>query len=128
MSLLNFARQRAFESRGRNLTQLISKVPGVLGSAKTIAEKRDVGMELLDRYDGNNCRELERFLFYKEKAYARNLIHIEGAFSLMVLTWPGGILSPLHGHTSQGCWVKVIRGTMRERVYKLEEDGLPVLR
>ena len=128
MSLLNFARKRAFESRALNLSQLISEVPGGLGNAKTIAEKRDVGMELLGRYDGNNCRELERYLFFKENAYARNLIHIEEAFSLKALTWPGGIVSPMHGHTSQGCWVKVIRGTMRERVYKLEEDGLPVLR
>ena len=44
----------------------------------------------------------------------------------MLLCWNAGKFSPIHDHPCDGCWVKVMQGTMQEVRYVKKGDHLQV--
>ena len=51
--------------------------------------------------------------------YTRNLIDTDNeTYSLLLLCWNPGKESPIHDHPSDGCWVKVMQGAIRESRYR----------
>ena len=77
----------------------------------------------LKNYAGS-MDELSRYaLFDEHKNYTRNLIATDNeTYSLMLICWNKEKFSPIHDHPCDGCWVKVIAGTVQEVRYK-EKDG-----
>jgi len=50
--------------------------------------------------------------------YTRNLIYSDQTnYSLILLCWGAGRESKIHDHPSRGCFLKVLRGTIRETIY-----------
>mmetsp|Transcript_4970 Transcript_4970/g.11703 ORF Transcript_4970/g.11703 Transcript_4970/m.11703 type:complete len:442 (+) Transcript_4970:1067-2392(+) len=50
---------------------------------------------------------------FSEFHYTRNLVHLDGAYSLMVLCWCPGQATPPHSHgLGRRSWVKVLQGTL----------------
>lgn len=80
------------------------------------------------RFDMNTTdvsqSELNRFVFFdNEKNYTRNLIATDHeTYALMVLCWNKGKSSPIHDHPCDGCWVKVLQGTIEESRYVQDEQ------
>lgn len=77
----------------------------------------------LNRYTGD-LKELQRHMFFDPlKNYTRNLIATDNkTYAVMLLCWNKTKFSPIHDHPCDGCWVKVIQGTVQEIQYQ-EQDG-----
>ena len=56
------------------------------------------------------------------KPYTRNLVSTDGTtYTLLVLCWTGE--SPIHDHPCDGCWARVLQGSVRECRYKKVNDN-----
>ena len=71
-----------------------------------------------------STQETNKYTFWDlEKAYTRNLIHTDGKhYSLLLLCWNPGRESSIHNHPCDGCFVKTLRGCIRETMYTLHEE------
>lgn len=78
--------------------------------------------ELMRLYDASTG-ELDRYTFFDpSKKYTRNLISCDDTFTLMLLCWNPAVESPIHDHPCRnGCYVKVVDGTIREHQYVKDE-------
>jgi len=63
--------------------------------------------------------------FY-DKKYGRNLIAQTKLFTLMLLTWPPDVKSPIHDHGGSECWLRVIKGQVEEHFYEKPQDDQPL--
>jgi cysteine dioxygenase len=71
-------------------------------------------------------RDLERFAYVdSSKNYTRNLISTDhDTYALILIVWNRGKYSPIHDHPCDGCWVKVIDGTVNEVQYQVRGNAL----
>jgi cysteine dioxygenase len=62
--------------------------------------------------------------FNSSKNYTRNLIATDRkSYTLMLLCWNAGKSSPIHDHPCDGCWMRVVMGSVQEcRYNKLNSD------
>ena len=56
---------------------------------------------------------LDRFLFWSERFYTRNLIYKDERFEVMALCWDKGQVSRVHDHSDQKCWMSMVRGRLK---------------
>lgn len=63
--------------------------------------------------------EVNKFTFWdSEKPYTRNLISTDNVhYTLLLLCWNPGKESKIHNHPCDGCFVKTLRGCIRESRY-----------
>jgi predicted metal-dependent enzyme (double-stranded beta helix superfamily) len=61
--------------------------------------------------------ELANYLNWDSSSYCRNLVAYDEAFTILLLTWDKGQVSPIHDHAGSSCWVKVISGELNEVLY-----------
>mmetsp|Transcript_11335 Transcript_11335/g.22111 ORF Transcript_11335/g.22111 Transcript_11335/m.22111 type:complete len:790 (-) Transcript_11335:194-2563(-) len=78
-------------------------------------------------------REYARYLRFHNKAYTRNLVGYDvpgdegrAKFTVLILCWDKGQMSPIHDHAGSSCWVKVLKGKVREIRYDTS-SGKPVV-
>lgn len=55
------------------------------------------------------------------KKYTRNLIYGNEHFDCILMCWPAGAMSSIHGHDKSSCWVNVVEGTVHEVQYALPQ-------
>ena len=55
------------------------------------------------------------------KKYTRNLIYGNEHFDCILMCWPSGSMSSIHGHDKSSCWVNVVEGTVHEVQYALPQ-------
>jgi predicted metal-dependent enzyme (double-stranded beta helix superfamily) len=67
--------------------------------------------------------EVNKFTFWdSEKPYTRNLISTDNLnYTLLLLCWNPGKESKIHNHPCDGCFVKTIRGCIREARYTIHD-------
>jgi len=62
-------------------------------------------------------------IFDNMKNYTRNLIATDDVtFTLLLLCWNTGKESPIHDHPSDGCWLRVCEGEIRETRYAIDVE------
>jgi cysteine dioxygenase len=64
-------------------------------------------------------RDWREFALFHDECYARNLVSASELFELLVICWQPGQQSPVHDHQGQNCWMAVLDGEVRERLYHL---------
>ncbi|MEL6122212.1 MAG: cysteine dioxygenase family protein [Bacteroidota bacterium] len=64
-----------------------------------------------------SAQDLEDFVSWNEKSYARHCIHATGDYELLVLCWEPGQSTEIHTHGGQECWVMAIDGSLDEIRY-----------
>eukprot|EP00510_Aplanochytrium_minuta_P001614 CAMPEP_0184021730 /NCGR_PEP_ID=MMETSP0954-20121128/10117_1 /TAXON_ID=627963 /ORGANISM="Aplanochytrium sp, Strain PBS07" /LENGTH=889 /DNA_ID=CAMNT_0026303835 /DNA_START=175 /DNA_END=2844 /DNA_ORIENTATION=+ len=77
-----------------------------------------------------NSKEYGRYLRFRDDHYTRNLVGYdvpEGdgdrpKFTVLLLCWDKGQMSPIHDHAGSSCWVKVLVGRLREVRYRTLND------
>jgi hypothetical protein len=67
--------------------------------------------------------ELKYFAhFDNSRNYTRNLIATDGqSYTLLLLCWNPAIESPIHDHPCDGCWMRVVSGSVREKRYRKKQ-------
>jgi cysteine dioxygenase len=71
---------------------------------------------LLSRYAAE-CEDWRRFALFAPEAYARNLVHTNELYEMMVVCWGQAQESPIHNHAGQQCWMAVLEGHVEETHY-----------
>lgn len=64
--------------------------------------------------------EVSRFAhFDSSRHYTRNLIATDDeTYTLLLLCWNPGMKSPIHDHPCDGCWMRVVSGSVQEKRYR----------
>lgn len=70
-----------------------------------------------------NEKEWRQYAKFSHGHYTRNLIGYDEKFTILLLCWEKGQMSPIHDHAGSNCWVKVLDGNLEETVYQVTEDG-----
>jgi len=65
----------------------------------------------------------EPFCSWSPEKYTRNCIVENEKFELILLCWEQGQVTPIHDHGGEECWVKIIQGTFKETIYKMDDNG-----
>ena len=66
--------------------------------------------------------EINKYTFWDaNKPYTRNLVALNGKhFTLLVLCWNVNKESKVHNHPGEGCYMKTLRGCVRETRYEVD--------
>ena len=62
-------------------------------------------------------RSLMEFVNFRRDKYTRNLVRRTELFDVIVLCWQPGQMTPIHNHSGQRGWVRVLRGQMEETAF-----------
>lgn len=83
-------------------------------------EKRSAIYQLLHRVNFSTD-EVNKYTFWDgAKPYTRNLVHTDGKnYTLLMLCWNSGRESSIHDHPCEGCFIKTLRGCIRETRYRV---------
>ena len=65
----------------------------------------------------------EDYCSWSKDLYTRNCIVNTEKFELILLCWEPGQITPIHDHGGEECWVRVIQGEFREKIYKVDDAG-----
>jgi len=69
--------------------------------------------------------EVNRFTFWSnEKPYTRNCLINNDKFTVLLLCWNPNVKSAIHDHPCDACFIKVIRGCIKETKYIMEGDNI----
>lgn len=75
--------------------------------------------------------EWQKYLFWNDIHYTRNLVYSCDDFELIVLCWGPGHASRIHNHDKSHCWMSVLSGVVSEQLYQpafIQADSTLVLR
>jgi len=81
--------------------------------------------------------EYSNYVRFKEQKYTRNLVgydvpvgegKFKAKFTVLLLCWDKGQMSPIHDHAGSSCWVKVLQGQVREIRYDASASPPKVIR
>lgn len=85
--------------------------------------KDDPVTKLFSRLDLNEPELKEYALSEPCKNYTRNLVATDNeTYTLLLLCWNPGKQSPIHDHPCDGCWVRVVEGSVTETRYEMNEN------
>jgi len=66
----------------------------------------------------------KKYAKFDKYKYTRNLVHEgNGKFNLMLLCWAAGNQSSIHDHSDAHCFVKCLKGNLRETRYHWPEEA-----
>jgi cysteine dioxygenase len=60
---------------------------------------------------------------WSKDSYTRNCIFDDEKYELILLCWEPGQITPIHDHGGEECWVRVIEGEFREKIFKMDDSG-----
>ncbi len=64
---------------------------------------------------------LQKYLFWSDSYYTRNLIYKDERFEVMAICWEKGQVSTIHDHSDQKCWMTVAMGLLKGRNFAIDE-------
>jgi cysteine dioxygenase len=98
--------------------ELTEKIEAIFERAEEWDVTKTCLSQLLDSVDLSTS-EINKYTYWDtEKAYSRNLVATDGKhYSLLLLCWKPSRESQIHDHPCDGCFVKSIRGCIRETRY-----------
>ena len=105
-----------------NFDVLVAKLNELYSSPSTWEHKFQKINKLLSRTDLITTETNKYTFFDFEKPYTRNLVASDGKnYSLLMLCWNPGKESKIHDHPCDGCFIKTIRGCIKETTYTTNE-------
>ncbi|ALC41732.1 CG5493 [Drosophila busckii] len=67
----------------------------------------------------SNPKEWRKYAKFDRYKYTRNLVDFgNGRFNLLILCWGEGVSSSVHDHADSHCFMKMLKGDLREKRYK----------
>src|SRR5262245_39574769 len=62
----------------------------------------------------------QRYVFWNDAFYTRNLVYKDDRFELMTVCWEPGQTSRVHNHSEQRCWMTVPFGRLKGQNFAIE--------
>lgn len=67
---------------------------------------------------------IERYFFWSDNFYTRNLIYKDARFEMMAICWEKGQVSRVHNHAEQQCWMMVPVGKLHGQNFRvIDQDA-----
>lgn len=66
--------------------------------------------------------EYQKFATFSQEKYTRHLVAHNERFTVLMLCWAPGQRSPIHDHDDSNCWVKCLKGNLRERRFEWPDN------
>ncbi len=63
-----------------------------------------------------------RYTFFNDDFYTRNLVFRDVHFEILVLCWSPGQVAPVHGHEGEKCWARVESGKLQFCNYAIQSE------
>ncbi|MFK7958940.1 MAG: cysteine dioxygenase family protein [Phycisphaerales bacterium] len=101
-----------------NITELLTALDAFNGPIPLDDLQRLLGQAELD------CDEVRRHMKFSDDCYQRNPLRCCEHYQAFLLCWKAGQASPIHDHTGSGCGIHVVKGTLCERLYDFDADGI----
>jgi len=95
------------------LKEIISKI-----SNQTNFDK--VG-DILKEYNYDDWKE---YVKTDDNKYCRNKIFENENFEIFIISWNKNQNAPIHDHSYNGCWLKVLQGELTENIYETDSLSL----
>ena len=108
------------------MNNLINKIKLLIKEEPNIALKDKNKIKILLESSEIDINDIKKFVKIDETInYTRNLISTDNkSYALILIWWNKGKYSPIHDHPSDGCWVKIISGTVNEIQYECKNNKL----
>ena len=68
----------------------------------------------LDAFSLEACQP---FLHFSATSYTRTVLQSTDAYEIVLLCWKRGQTTPVHDHPSEGCWMRILSGSLQETEY-----------
>lgn len=102
--------------------QLIREIDSVYELFKDWDTRKEKLQQILERSD-LTTRSVNKYTHWDlSKSYTRNLCHSTDEYTLLILCWSPSKESKIHNHPSQSCFIKTLRGCIREVVYVPDKE------
>jgi cysteine dioxygenase len=78
----------------------------------------------IHKYLGDNPVESDSitpYFFWSPEYYTRNLVYKDERFEVLVICWEKGVISRIHDHSGQQCWMTVPIGKLHGQNFKVVE-------
>jgi cysteine dioxygenase len=69
---------------------------------------------VLEKYNGTDW---EKFIVLNTINYYRYKLFKNDEYEIFIITWNTLQNAPIHDHSLNGCWLKVLKGTLIENIY-----------
>lgn len=103
-------------------SSLISLFAKVEREGLSLSYKLSTIAQMLD-HSNFTSTEMNRFTFWSaEKPYTRNCVINNDKFTVLLLCWNANARSSIHDHPCDACFIKVIRGCIKETKYIIDDD------
>lgn len=70
--------------------------------------------DLINSYDGDDWKN---YIIKNENTYNKIKVFETDNFDIYIITWNPSQESKIHNHSSNGCWLKVLQGSIQEKIY-----------
>lgn len=75
--------------------------------------------EMIQEYKGEDWKEYKQYCDY---GYKRNMVHKGERVEILIICWKIGQYAAIHDHPKNGCILKILKGKLTEKKYKMTED------
>ena len=65
----------------------------------------------------------EKFTFFHDSSYTRNLVYRNKYFEILVLCWGANQVAPIHGHEGEKCWARIETGRLQFCNYSIKSES-----
>lgn len=104
------------------LVSLCRKINAAFAEDIDLLTKKEIFMNALSETTITD-EEIDFYCLYDhQKAYTRNLISANKDYTLIMLVWNPEKESKVHDHPGNGCFMKVLRGQLKETLYSINKQ------
>lgn len=101
------------------MTTFLRPIADLLRSLDAL-EPNDITLEGVSAIVGAEAfsdHDLSPYLRFREEKYTRNLVRRSDDFDVILIAWMPGQVTPIHDHSGQKGWVRVLRGALEEQTF-----------
>jgi cysteine dioxygenase len=98
-----------------------------IGGLRELEEDDFTGVDVVLQYLRANSvdpESLKHYLFWNAQHYTRNLIDKTELYELLAICWEVGMVSSIHNHQGQNCWMAAPIGRLAVHNFRLLSEDL----
>lgn len=75
----------------------------------------------------SNDIEYDLELNFDINKYTRNLVYKNDIFQIVIMCWPSKFESSIHNHNKSECLYKIIKGSLEEKIYSINNNKIKLI-
>ena len=75
--------------------------------------------QIISSYNGEDWKN---YVTKNDTTYNKIKVYETDSFDMYIISWNVGQKSKIHNHSSNGCWLKILQGSIEEKIYNNKFD------